>query len=164
MDLAPTILAIAGAPAPVFIQGMSFMGDTSRRYVFAGRDRMDATVDHQRAVRNRHFKYVRNEMPELAYLRPLTFRDMFPIMRELWDGLDGNRLNPVQRYYFVAPRPREELYNLDADPWEVENLAGEAAYDDTLAELRAALVFWPVRGPPQPPLARTGHAGQAWKG
>jgi len=142
VDLAPTILALAGAPIPQFIQGQSFLDETRRAHIFAGRDRMDETRDWQRAARDRQFKYIRNYMPELSYFRPLAFRDMFPIMVALWEGHRAGTLTPVQDRYFTAPRNVDELYDTLADPFEVKNLAGDPAFKDTLAGLQAAMDDW----------------------
>ena len=142
VDLAPTILTLAGAPIPQFIQGQSFLDETRRAHIFAGRDRMDETWDWQRAARDRQFKYIRNYMPELSYFRPLAFRDMFPIMVALWEGHRAGTLTPIQDRYFTAPRPVDELYDTLADPFEVKNLAGDPAFKDTLAGLQAAMDNW----------------------
>ena len=105
VDIAPTLLALAGAPVPEFIQGRDFLdAETTRDYVYAARDRMDLVVDRVRAVRDSRFKYIRNYLPELAYFRPLTFRDMFPVMAALWEGRAKATLNPVQAAYFDAPQ------------------------------------------------------------
>ncbi|RKY72157.1 MAG: hypothetical protein DRQ24_05640, partial [Candidatus Latescibacterota bacterium] len=54
---------------------------------------------------------------------------------------------PAQRYgaemiekYYGQPRPEEELYELEKDPWEKENLAGRPEYEKIQAELRGRLM------------------------
>ena len=142
VDIAPTILQMAGAPIPSFIQGRSILSDAPRTTVFAGRDRMDETWDWQRAARDKRFKYIRNYRPELAYFRPLAFRDMFPIMRRLWADHRAGTLTPVQARYFSAPRPVNELYDVIADPYEVNNLAESPAHAATLKRLSTAMDEW----------------------
>ncbi len=143
VDLAPTILGLAGADIPDFIQGQNFLGrEKTREYVFAGRDRMDEVPDWVRAARDDRFKYIRNLMPEVPYFRPLTFRDMFPIMHELWEGVAEKSLNSTQNFSFVAPRPVEELYDTVADPYEVHNLAADPEYAQVLQRLRSAMDNW----------------------
>lgn len=139
VDLAPTILGWAGAEVPEFIQGSNFEAGVVREYIFAARDRMDATVDRMRAVRDSRYKYVRNLMPELSYFRPLLFRDMFPIMRELWRESESKEMPEVRRYYFDANRPMEELYDLESDPWEINNLAADPTYAAIRKRLSDAL-------------------------
>lgn len=142
VDLAPTILNLAGADVPDFIQGRDFLRRPKRDYVFAARDRMDDVPDRVRAVRDERYKYIRNYRPELPYFRPLSFRDMFPVMQALWAGLREESLTETQRFYFTAPRPVEELYDLQADPYEVDNLADDDAYADVLARMRGELDRW----------------------
>ena len=36
----------------------------------------------------------------------------------------------------------DELYYLESDPWELQNLAGKPDYSDKEAELRAVLSAW----------------------
>ena len=142
VDIAPTILQMAGAPIPSFIQGRSILIDDPRAAVFAGRDRMDETWDWQRAARDKRFKYIRNYRPELAYFRPLAFRDMFPIMQRLWSDHRAGTLAPVQARYFSAPRPVNELYDVIADPYEVNNLAESPAHAAALKRLSTAMDEW----------------------
>ena len=142
VDLAPTILRLAGVEAPGFMQGRDFLDGEPREFVYASRDRMDETLDRQRTVRDEQYRYVRNYMPELAYFRPLQFRDMFPIMKDLWDKDSNANLTVEQSFYFAAPRPREELYDLSQDPDEVNNLAGQPDYENALARMRNALERW----------------------
>lgn len=142
VDLAPTILALAGAEAPAFIQGHNFLGEGGRQYIHAARDRMDNVPDRVRAIRDERYKYIRNLMPQVAYFRPLPFRDSFPIMQALWDGYREHSLTPVQSFYFTAPRPAEELYDTQSDPDEVTNLAADPGYAEVLTRMRQAMDEW----------------------
>jgi N-sulfoglucosamine sulfohydrolase len=144
VDIAPTILGMAGIKAPGFTQGRDvFAKDAEpRRYVHAGRDRMDQVPDWVRAVKDGRFKYIRNKTPDVPYFRKLTFRDMFPVMQALWTGYQTNTLNPTQQFYFTAPRPNEELYDTLADPYEVHNLVADTAYAGILDRLRTEMDRW----------------------
>jgi len=142
VDLGPTILALAGAEAPAFIQGHNFLGESGRQYIHAARDRMDNVPDRVRAIRDERYKYIRNLMPQVPYFRPLPFRDMFPIMQALWDGSRDHSLNAVQSFYFTAPRPTEELYDTQSDPDEVTNLAADPGYAEVLTRMREAMDEW----------------------
>ena len=145
VDLAPTILTLAGVEVPDFIQGRDFLSGPNRDYVYASRDRMDETPDRVRAVRDERFKYIRNYRPELAYFRPLEFRDLFPVMQELWQGHGEGSLAPEQEFYFSAPRPREELYDTRKDPYEIRNLTADPRYSTVLARLRGQMDQWLAR-------------------
>ena len=54
----------------------------------------------------------------------------------------SGKLTPAQSVYFVQPRPKEELYDCQADPHETTNLISEPAHQKNLAELRATLDGW----------------------
>ena len=142
VDIAPTILGFAGVDVPDFIQGHDIFSNERNAYVFAARDRMDATFDRVRAVRDARYRLIENFAPELAYFRPLLFRDMFPIMKALWEGQSSATLGPAQSQYFDAPRPRYELYDLEKDPEEVNNLAELPAYAEIKARLIQRLQAW----------------------
>ena len=142
VDIAPTLLNFAGATVPEFIQGRDIFTDQPRQYVFAARDRMDGTFDRVRSVRDERYRLVENFAPELAYFRPLLFRDMFPIMKELWRAHRDDSLNDVQRYWFTAPRPQYELYDVQSDPDEINNLADRPELTKTKVRLIAALNGW----------------------
>lgn len=144
IDLAPMVLGLADVDIPDFIQGRDVLSPevSARRYIHAGRDRMDEVPDRVRAVRDQRFKYMRNFMPELAYFRPLAFRDMFPIMQALWDGRQAGTLAPAQASLFIAPRAQEELYDTLDDPHEINNLADNPNFKSTLERLRDELARW----------------------
>ena len=144
VDLAPMVLNLAGVDIPAYIQGRNVLATdtTPREYIHAGRDRMDAVPDWVRAVRDKRFKYIRNNMPNVAYFRPLTFRDMFPIMQALWQGAKTDELSQTQQFYFTHPRPTEELYDTLADPFEIHNLADNPEYAHDLSRLRKEMARW----------------------
>jgi arylsulfatase A-like enzyme len=47
IDFAPTILRLAGAPLPDYLQGQDFVEDEPREYIFASRDRISLQVHPQ---------------------------------------------------------------------------------------------------------------------
>jgi hypothetical protein len=126
------------------MQGRPFLGPDAgeeREYVFASRDRYDESYDMVRAVRDRRWKYIRHYRPELPYLLWIPFRNRHPIVQELWRlHRRGELEGPPAR--LLAPRPTEELYDTEADPHEIENLADDPAHAETKARLAGALEAW----------------------
>ena len=62
---------------------------------------------------------------------------------QLWRRLHAEgRLRGPQKHFFAATKPAEELYDLDTDPHEINNLAGSPQYVDKLIELRSVLDQW----------------------
>lgn len=149
VDFAPTLLALAKAPLPNYLQGRDFLGGGAarRQYVFAASDRMINVFDRQKAVRDARYKYIRNYFPQEAFFRPLGYRDTMPAMRALWTARERGTLSPYQQSLFAAPRPAEELYDVIVDPDETVNLAGERGHAQTLARMRGALADWLARTP-----------------
>ena len=145
VDLAPTILGLAGLTAPDWMQGRDFLQASSppRRYVFAARDRIDEIPDRQRAVRDMRFKYIRSWRPEQPGGHRSAFRDNLDTMRELWTLLEAGRLNAAQRRWF-EPSGEERLFDTQRDPFELTDLSKDPAQAARLARMRSALDAWMV--------------------
>lgn len=145
IDLGPTVMSIAGVKIPPYMQGRAFLGEQKgklRKYIFAGRDRMDNSDDHVRCVRDKRYKYIRNFMPERPYAWPIAYRDRMPIMKE-WRRLNAEgKLKGPQKLFFQETKPVEELYDVLADPHEINNLADSPGHQGELKHLRAVLEKW----------------------
>ena len=153
VDLGATVLALAGVEQPKDMDGHVFLGPKTRarKYVFAARDRMDERFDRIRAVRDARFKYIRNYHPELPYAQRISYMEEMPTMQE-WRRLHAEgKLTGPQKLFFAERKPPEELYDTEADPHEVRNLASDPAHRAKLQELRGALDEW---------IRRTGDLGQ----
>lgn len=143
VDLAPTVLDLAGVAPPDSLHGRSFASGPSspREYVYAARDRMDEVSDRQRAVRDRRFKYIRSDHPELPGSHPLAFRENLDTMRELRRLHESGALDDAQEVWFEPPG-RERLFDTLADPWELRDLASNPAYAAVLSRMRSELDSW----------------------
>jgi N-sulfoglucosamine sulfohydrolase len=137
-DITATILAYAGAELPAFLTGSPiFDKGFNRKYVYAARDLWDEVMEDSRTLTSSRWKYIRNDKPEIpfdagqAYLE--FYRPAVHIMRTL---RDGGQLTPEQAFFFLPTKPSEELYNLENDPEELNNLVGEKAHRRTLRRLR----------------------------
>ncbi|NJK90753.1 MAG: sulfatase [Blastochloris sp.] len=145
VDLAPTMLSLAGVKVPETMQGRVFLGEKqgeSRSYVFGHRDRMDTTPDRIRCVRDARYKYIRNHEPQRPYAQEIAYIEVLETMKAWRAGQAAGTLNPVQALFFAESKPAEELYDLDQDPHEVSNLAGQPEHEAKLQELRGALDKW----------------------
>jgi arylsulfatase A-like enzyme len=148
VDLAPTLLSLAGVPVPGYVQGQVAFGPRTapeRRYIYAAMDRHDALPDRQRAVRDRRYKYILNHQPERPFFRRLAFREQLPTMQEIWQAAAAGTAPDSLRRLLEAPRPAEELYDTRRDPDEVRNLAADPAHRKTLERLRAAQLAFLAR-------------------
>ena len=149
LDLAPTMLTLASAPVPDYMVGRVFIGPKTQpapQYVFGARDRMDETYDRIRTVRGERYRYIRNFHPELPYMQYINYMDEMPIMRE-WRRLAfEGKLNKTQMLFMSRTKPKEELYDLEKDPYEIHNLAdsSDAEVQKAKRQMSDALDKWMV--------------------
>ena len=146
IDFKPTILSLAGIQPSETLDGKAFLGEYKvaepRSYIHAAGDRFDGRYDMIRAVRDQRFKYLRNFRPNQGYYLPVTYREQMPVMQELLRMRDAGELNEVQAQWFRESKPQEELFDCEADPHEINNLADDPAYTEKLAELRKECERW----------------------
>lgn len=169
VDLAPTVLNLAGVDIPDWIQGraiFSTLQDQPRQYVYAGRDRMDNRYDIRRAVRDDHYKYIRNYKPEVAYSQPITFLNQMPLMQEIFQLEQQDKLNEEQSYWLYHPKnTQEELYDITQDPYELNNLATDTTtYGPVLQRMRDQLAQWQQTYGDLYELEETKQAERMWPG
>lgn len=147
VDLVPTALELAGVPVPPGMHGRPFLGPNAERRecVFAARDRIEESVDRVRSVITDRHHYIRNFMPG----RPAAGRIRAEWREAYNPGIvllkqlhDEGALTPAQDRIFLAPRPEEELYDLEKDPHELVNLAGSPEHREVLQQLRSRLDGW----------------------
>ncbi|RUL89325.1 sulfatase family protein [Tautonia sociabilis] len=160
VDLAPTILSVAGIEPGPTIQGRDasalFEEPTARirPFVFAEHNWHDYAA-RKRAVRSERYKYIRNEDAQLP-LTPPADAVRSPTFTELRRLRDAGVLEPHQSACFTVPRAVEELYDMEADPHELVNLATDPRYAGLLAELREALDAWAAETDDSPEVAISG--------
>jgi len=143
VDFGPTMLQLAGVEAPDYQHGISFLGDDPRReYVYGARDRMDERYDIIRAVRDQRFRYVRNFEPLKPYYQYMNTPEKGATMREIREAEKAGNLTGALALFSAGSKPAEELYDLANDPHEINNLAGDPAHAEKLAELKKALFDW----------------------
>jgi len=103
---------------------------------------MDEAYDIIRAVRDKHFKYIRNYMPQLTYGQDIEYMNMMPTMQEMRRlNAEGGLVGP-QKQYFLETKPIEELYDTLSDPHEVNNLADDPKYSKVLKRMRKVHQKW----------------------
>ncbi len=141
VDFAPTVLSLLGLDIPKYMQGGPFAGPAKARpnaYVYCTRDRMDERYDMMRSVMDSRWLYIRNFRPDLAYVQPLTY--MFTARGyQSWAVAAAEGKLTAATAQFWGPKPVEELYDMDADPDNVTNLAADPAQRTALSTMRAAL-------------------------
>ncbi len=146
IDLAPTILELAGVPAGPTFQGKSFAPILSnpkaktRDAVFAEHNWHDFNA-HGRAIRTPRYKLIENTYNDLPGTPPAdavrgeTYQAMIKLRSE-------GKLGDNQQQCFTEPRPAVELYDLQTDPDELRNLADDPQYAKVRDELLGQLQTW----------------------
>jgi arylsulfatase A-like enzyme len=146
IDLGPTMLDLAGVPVPAAMQGQVFLGDHAappREYVFGARDRCDETPFRLRTVRDGRYRYIRNFTPDRPFLQANEYKERsYPVWNLLKELHAAGQLTPAQDRLCAPTMPEEELYDLQADPHEIANLAGRPEHRATLERLRKVLETW----------------------
>jgi len=145
VDIPASILSLAGVRIPAYMQGQAFLGEQKakpRSYIYGARDRMDECFDCRRAVRDQRYRYIRNYRPDLGAYLDIDFRKNMRTMQSLLEARDAGNLNKEQLYWFREQKEQEELYDLDHDPFELQNLAEDPAYSKVRERLSQALDDW----------------------
>jgi N-sulfoglucosamine sulfohydrolase len=145
IDVTATSLALAGIEPPAHMQGQIILGPGARRrdHIIAARDRCDETVDRIRCVRTGRYKYIRNFYPERPYTQANVYKDTtYPPLQLMRQLEEAGKLTGAAAAFMGERRPAEELYDLEADPGELHNLADSADQQQTLDQHRGILDRW----------------------
>lgn len=141
LDLAPTVLSLAGITAPAQMRGTPLLGTRMRTPAglsFGMRNRMDERIDFCRTVTDGRWRYIRNYMPHRPWGQHQAFAWMLKSYQD-WDAEHrAGRLDAMQSRFF-GPKPYEELYDLEGDPDQVNDLAAAPAAAGVLRRMRAAV-------------------------
>jgi arylsulfatase A-like enzyme len=145
VDLAPTVLSLAGVSPPEGIDGTAVLGAYSeaskiekKNTSFGYADRFDEKYDLVRTLRVGKYKYIRN-------YQPFNKDGLFNFYRykmlayQEWEALyNDGKLNALQRQFFESRGP-EGLYDIDQDPHEVNDLSASHDHQEILLQMRKQL-------------------------
>jgi arylsulfatase A-like enzyme len=142
VDLAPTVLSLAGIQPPAWMQGHAFAGPHQTEpqpYLFGERGRMDERMDLVRSITDGRYVYLRNYYPHVSQAQRVTYQFETPTTR-IWNELFlQGKTNEAQSLFWREPKDPEELYDLETDRDEVRNLAHSPEHRAILEKLRSAL-------------------------
>lgn len=146
IDIAPTILELAGLKAPGTIQGRSFVKLLNnpegrfRNYVFAEHNWHDYEA-HERMVRTTDHLYILNLRPQFPQMGPADAVGS-PSFAELDSIRITGSISKEQADVFKAPRPPVELYDCESDTDQFVNIAGVPVYIEVERKMRSILDTW----------------------
>ena len=140
LDIAASILDLAGAEMPDYLEGKPFIGRDDfrgREYIYGARDRWDEIDDCSRSICDGRFNYIRNLMPEVPWEAGQAYLDFYRPVVHVMRRLKGEgRLDENTSLFFQDRKPKEELYDWGSDPHELRNLADDPNFARQLAAMR----------------------------
>ncbi|MEM7316075.1 MAG: sulfatase-like hydrolase/transferase, partial [Planctomycetota bacterium] len=144
LDVTTTSMLLAGIPVPDELCGVDLLADTpERNFVFATRHRSGNAVQRSRCVRDERFKLIRHEITDMPILPSSYYKLVrYPVQSLMQVLHEEGKLTPAQESLFATPRPKEELYDTQSDPHELNNLADNPAHTEHLVRLRKKLDAW----------------------
>ena len=144
LDITAQTLAYAGIPIPAPFDGQPLFGTAKpRTHIFTARDRCDMTVDRIRAVRSSKYKLIHNFLPDQPYTQFNEYiTTSYPTQNVMKELHKAGRLNAAQQQWMAPARSEFELYDLEADPFEIHNLAGDRKHAKAQKDLSARLDKW----------------------
>ncbi len=145
LDFTPTVLDLAGVDIPDVMQGQPFLGEQPpepRQYIFAIRDRVDECYEFSRAVRDDRYLYVRHFMPHRPVMQRSTYSEQTPTRSAIRRLAAEGKLSGDNEFLARATKPPEELFDTQADPHQVHNLAASPQHAEALSRMRTAMHDW----------------------
>ena len=147
LDLSATTLAWAGIDIPGSWEGRDLFAKNfqPRRWVAAAKDRLDHTIDRVRTIRTARYRYTRNFKTDRIFLQP-QYRDSRPFLVNLRELYASRKLSPKLVEIYFGERPAEELYDVESDPSQVNNLINDSNLKSEIDRHRALLDEWIAKG------------------
>ncbi len=146
IDISATTLALANVKKPEYMQGRVFLGDQvepERDYIFSSIDRISGTYFKTRAVRSKKYKYIKNFNNGRSILECTTeyAKAEYPGYNVVSILDNYNKLKEAEKT-LVSPLPLEELYDIENDPYEINNLAYKVEFQDARKKMETILMGW----------------------
>jgi len=145
IDFGATVLQLAGIEQSSQIDGKPFLGKgvsidevNGRDEAFGYADRFDEKYDLIRNLRKGKYEYIRSYQPYLPDGLQNNYRYKMLAYEQWRELFKAGKLTGPQLQFFQT-KPVEALFDVEADPHEVKNLAGDPKYAEVLADLRARM-------------------------
>ncbi|MGJ8639608.1 MAG: sulfatase family protein [Opitutaceae bacterium] len=139
VDMPKTWLSITGSTVPDTMQGNIFLGadaEPGADYHFGFRGRMDERLDNARVVSDKRYLYIRSYMPYLPWVQKLNFMWRIPATQAWEQAVKDGTANEVQSRFFAAREWTEELYDMQNDPDNINNLVDSPEYKQVVKRMR----------------------------
>lgn len=154
VDITPTLIEVAGRPAPAHIDGQPLDGRSFLPSL------LDANIPHKdytyslqttrginngsdrfaiRSVRDHQYRLIKNLHADQNFSNAVFTTGWWEEWSNAAAGGDKRAAKIVQAY---QKRPAIELFDCSKDPWNLHNLAAEPAYSNVRKTLEKELARW----------------------
>jgi uncharacterized sulfatase len=141
VDFAPTVLGLCSIPKPDNMFGNSFLEkEKKHEYVLSVRDRMDERYEVIRSVRDKRYRYILNFTCHKPYYQWMVTSETSPVMQEIRRLQKEESLPESVSKFAAESKPQMELYDLQNDEYELNNLAYEEKYSSIVKRMHEALI------------------------
>ncbi len=165
LDLMPTILDYAGLPIPKEVQGISLRGLFENRSDFEGNKYIFGEVSHRtndmhnrptvesRSVFDGRYRLVFHDNRNLKWFQPADNTNVKSWDNYVYPAIMANKAKFPKEFGLLAQwdsnypetPPEFELYDLQNDKWEVNNIFGKPEVAGVQHTLIKALKDWAIR-------------------
>lgn len=142
VDFAPTVLAAANLESYYRMEGVSFYKSKQRDYIFASTDRFDELKTQARCIRSKKYKLILNLDTNFCSGGTIKYRNQMATMEVLNNLKDEQELNTYFKKWFNSSKDIYELYDIELDSLECNNLVNDNLYDSVLLTLKTVLHEW----------------------
>ncbi|VGO21338.1 sulfatase family protein [Pontiella sulfatireligans] len=145
VDMPKTWLSLTGSKVPDYMQGTVFLGakaEPEKPYHFAFRGRMDERCENARAVCDKQFLYLRNYMPYAPWMQQLNYLWKMTATQVWEKHVLSGKASEIESRFFAPKDWTEELYDIQKDPDNVNNLIENPEYRQVAARMNVALRGW----------------------
>ena len=149
VDVVPTLLQAAGQKNPRAVEGKSFLPlltgaqDHHKQYSFGVQTSRGINNGPEsygiRSVRSKRYRYILNLSPDVAFQNAVFNTGWWKTWEEKAASGNKQAMARLQRY---IQRPAVEFYDCQADPWNLENLAGNPEHKQVQQQLAKELQRW----------------------
>lgn len=124
LDLAPTALTLAGVETPDHMVGLDIFGDKEHDYLITSRSRHGDAVELMRAIRTKDYLLINNQIPGKPVMQHSSYKKVrYPVYNLLNLMYENDELTAEQKRIFFEAKPEFELYDVNADPENITNIA-----------------------------------------
>lgn len=149
-DVVPTLMEFAGGDKIEGIDGISYLDvlfgkkKNHRPFAYGIHNNIpEGTAYPIRSIRDKRYKLIVNLTPDVEYFEKHLMN--VKNERSVWASWLESTATDERARMFVdryVKRPAVEFYDMQNDPWEMNNLAGEKKYAKRIARMQTELAKW----------------------